>query len=95
MGNYRLSENAEEDLYRIWLYGLEHWGLEQANAYFDAFMQHFEELADSPFSHPTVDDIRQGYRRSVCGSDNVYYRISEKTVEIMAIIGNQDVAEWL
>ena len=95
MGNYRLSDNAEADLYRIWLYGLERWGLEQANTYYDAFMQHFAELADNPLLHPVVDDIRQGYRRSVCGSDSVYYRIEGQTVEIMAIIGRQDVAEWL
>jgi toxin ParE1/3/4 len=95
MGNYRLSENAESDLYRIWLYGLEHWGLERANAYHSAFMQHFEQLADNPLLHPSVADIRQGYRRSVCGSDSVYYRIEMNTVEIMAIIGQQDVDQWL
>jgi toxin ParE1/3/4 len=95
MGNYRLSENAEADLYRIWLYGLERWGLEQANTYYAAFMQHFVELADNPLLHPAVDDIRPGYRRSVCGSDSVYYRMAEQTVEIMAIIGKQDTDDWL
>jgi toxin ParE1/3/4 len=69
--------------------------LEQANTYYDAFIQHFEELADNSLMHPAVDDIRQGYRRSVCGSDNVYYRIAGQTVEIMAVIGQQDVEEWL
>ncbi|MCP4283667.1 MAG: type II toxin-antitoxin system RelE/ParE family toxin [Gammaproteobacteria bacterium] len=95
MGNYRLSENAEADLYRIWLYGLERWGLEQASTYYAAFMQHFVELADNPLLHPAVDDIRPGYRRSVCGSDSVYYRMAEQTVEIMAIIGKQDTDGWL
>ena len=95
MGDYRLSENAEADLYRIWLYGLERWGLEQANTYYVAFMQHFVELADNPLLHPAVDDIRPGYRRSVCGSDSVYYRMAEQTVEIMAIIGKQDTDDWL
>ncbi|MCP5010177.1 MAG: type II toxin-antitoxin system RelE/ParE family toxin [Aestuariibacter sp.] len=95
MGNYRLSENAEADLYRIWLYGLERWGLEQANTYYAVFMQHFLELADNPLLHPAVDDIRPGYRRSVCGSDSVYYRMAEQTVEIMAIIGKQDTDGWL
>ena len=28
MANYRVSPNAEADLERIWLYGLERWGLE-------------------------------------------------------------------
>jgi toxin ParE1/3/4 len=40
-------------------------------------------------------DIREGYRRSVCGSESVYYRIVGETVEIMAIIGRQEVDDWL
>jgi len=54
MGDYRLSENAEADLYRTWLYGLERWGLEQANTYYAAFIQHFVELADNPSLRDTV-----------------------------------------
>ncbi len=95
MVSYRLSENAEADLYRIWLYGLERWGLDQANTYYAAFMQHFVELADKPLLHPAVEDIRPGYRRSVCGSDSVYYRMAGEIVEIMAIIGKQDTDDWL
>jgi len=45
--------------------------------------------------YPTVDDIREGYRRSVCGTDSIYYRIEVQTIEIMAVIGQQDVDEWL
>jgi hypothetical protein len=32
---------------------------------------------------------------SVCGVDNTYYRVSGKSVEIMAVIGQQDLDEWL
>ena len=49
--NYRLREEAETDLERIWFYGLEQ-----------------------------------------CGSDSVFYRIDGGTVEIMAIIGQQNGA---
>ena len=34
-------------------------------------------------------------RRSVCGRDSVYHRIEADTIEIMAIIGRQDLDEWL
>lgn len=95
MARYRLSGNAEADLYRIWLFGNKQWGPEQADSYFDSFIQHFEQLAENPLLHPAVDHIRPGYRRSVCGSDSVYYRVEGQTVEIMAIIGHQDVDEWL
>lgn len=94
MANYRLSEEAEADLERIWFYGLEHWGLEAADRYHSAFFHHFEELAAQPFLFPETD-IRRGYRRSVCGKDSVFYRIDGDTVEIMAIIGRQDAGAWL
>lgn len=95
MGSYRLSEAAEADLYRIWLYGLEQWGLEAADGYIKALFQRFDELGDNPHQYPAVDDIRPGYRRSVCGADSIYYRTENSTVEIMAIIGQQDADQWL
>jgi len=52
-------------------------------------------LAERPLSYPAVDDIRVGYRRSVCGADSIYYRIEGEAVEIMAIIGQQDLDGWL
>jgi len=94
MANYRLASNAKADLTRIWLYGVEQWGLDTADAYYTAFFDHFEQLAAQPLLYPT-SDIRGGYRRSVCGKDSVFYRIEGETVEIMAIIGHQDVGEWL
>ena len=51
-------------------------------------------LADRPLAYPTVDDIRVGYRRSVCGLGRIYYRVQGDAFEIMAIIGQQDLDEW-
>ena len=92
--NYRLREEAETDLERIWFYGLEHWGLEAADAYYAAFFDHFEQLAEQPLLYP-ASDFHEGYRRSVCGSDSVFYRIDGETVETMTIIGQQNLDEWL
>ncbi len=63
LGNYRLKEEAEADLERIWFYGLEHWGLAAANEYYAGFFEHFEQLAAQPLLYPAVDDIHEGYRR--------------------------------
>ena len=91
MVNYRVSPEAEADLYRIWLYGLEHWGLEKADLYHQGFMQRFEEIAMNPFLYPSADYIRKNYRKSVCGVDTIYYRITNNAIEIMNIIGRQSV----
>jgi len=94
MGNYRLAPEAKADLERIWFWGLENWGVEAADVYFAAFFEHFEQLAEQPLLYAATD-IREGYRRSVFGSDSVYYRVDGEDVEIMAIIGQQDASDWL
>ncbi len=95
MGNYRLSGNAKADLTRLYRRGLREYGEAQADKYYEAFFERFEQLAEQPLLYQAVDDIRPGYRRSVCGSDSIYYRIDGETVEIMAIIGQQDLEEWI
>ena len=73
---------------------LEYWGAKAADRYHNAFFDHFKELAKQPLLY-AVSDVRKGYRRSICGKDSVFYRIDGQTVEIMAIVGQQDVNEWL
>ena len=90
MGTYRLSENAKEDLKRIYRRGLREYGEVQADKYYDAFFDHFEQLAERPLLYQTVDHIRPGYRRSVCGVDSVFYRIDggTGTVEIEGYVAS-------
>ena len=95
MGTYRLTETAKEDLRRIYRRGLREYGEAQADTYYNALFDRFEQIAEQPLLYPAVDDIREGYRRSVCGVDSIDDRIAGDTVEIMAIIGRQDLEEWL
>jgi len=58
MQNYKLSETAEADLVRIYHWGFHRYGQTQADQYFTAFFDHFEQLAEQPLSHPvTVNRI--------------------------------------
>ena len=91
MAKYRLSNEAKEDLIRIHHYGVEKFGITQADKYFESFFEYFDIIAQRPFSFESVDYIKKGYRRCVCGPDSIYYRINNRTVEIMAIIGRQDL----
>ena len=91
MANYRLNEKAKADLRRIYLRGFEAFGEAQADRYFYAFFQRFEQIAENPNVYPTVDHIKNGYRRSVCGVDSIYYRMNDGVVEIMRTLGRQDV----
>ena len=94
-GNYKLSEDAKTDLIRIHQRGVREHGQNQADKYYMAFFDRFEQLAEQPHLYQAVDDIREGYRRSVCGVDSTYYRADGDTVEIMNIIGRQDINEAL
>jgi toxin ParE1/3/4 len=42
-----------------------------------------------------VDYVKHRYPLSIHGSDTIYFRIHEETVEIMAIIGRQDLNQRL
>ncbi|WDD97167.1 type II toxin-antitoxin system RelE/ParE family toxin [Thalassomonas actiniarum] len=95
MSDYLLSCNAKEDLKRIYAYGVAEFGEKKAESYFYAFFDKFEQIASSPYLYQTVDHIRPGYRRCVCGRDSIYYRVINNTTEIMAVIGEQETDLWL
>ena len=95
MADYKLSNAAKEDLIRIYQYGVKTFGITQADNYFDSFFHCFDNIAQRPFSFESVDFIKIGYRRCVCGSDSIYYKVNQNIVEIMAIVGKQDLSNIL
>ena len=95
MAEYRLSNAAKEDLIRIHHFGVKKFGITQADKYFDTFFDYFEIIAERPFAFESVDYIKEGYRRCPCGSDTIYFRINDNMIEIMAIVGMQDLKNIL
>ncbi len=95
MTKYRLSNEAKNDLIRIHHYGVKKFGMTQADKYFESFFKHFEIIAQRPFSFESVDYIKKDYRRCVCGVDSIYFKVNEDIIEIMAIVGRQDLNEKL
>jgi len=91
MAKFRISNTAKEDLIRIHHYGVKKFGINQADKYFDSFFEYFEIIAQRPFSFEAVDFIKKGYRRCVCGSDSIFYIVNEDCIDIMAIVGRQDL----
>ena len=91
MANYKLSNDAKNDLIRIHQYGVQKFGMQQADKYFHNLFDYFEIIEQSPFSFESVDFIKTGYRRCPCRADTIYFRIQNNVVEIMSIIGRQDL----
>lgn len=94
MADWVLSETAKEGLIRIHRYGIRTFGMKRADAYFHALIEMFDVIASTPFSFEAVDAIKPGYRRCVCGADSIYYRVAKHRIEIMAIVGRQDLSHW-
>lgn len=90
MAGYKIAAAANDDLERIWFFGLERFGVVQADKYYYALINHFAALADTPLLYPAVNHIRPDYRRSVYGSHSIYYRLHAEHVEIMRVIGQED-----
>ena len=91
MARYRLASKAEEDLIRIHQWGVERFGVKQADSYIYQLFERFDEIARAPRQFQKVDEIRPGYHRAVCGRDTIYFRARSDIVEIMAIIGQQEL----
>ena len=91
MSSYKITEDAKEDIRRIYSYGVRKHGEKQADIYYDALFSHFGQIAENPYLYQSVDYIRKGYRRSVCGVDSIFYRVVNDTVEIISVLGHQDI----
>jgi toxin ParE1/3/4 len=91
MIKYRLSNEAKEDLIRIHGYGVKRFGVQQADKYFKNFFEYFEIIANRPFAFESVDHIKKAYRRCDCCSESIYFKLDGNIMEIMAIVGKQDL----
>jgi toxin ParE1/3/4 len=90
MYKYHLSYEAEEDVVRIFEYGLGRFGLLQANKYSEMLFDCFTKIASNPFMFPTVTKYKNIERFCVCGVDTIYFNIKGDEIEIITIIGIQD-----
>jgi len=95
MAKYRLSNEAKNDLIRIHHYGVEKFGMTQADKYFESLFEYFDIISQRPYSFESAEYIKKDYRRCVYGADSIYFKINEDIIDIMAIVGRQDLNEKL
>jgi toxin ParE1/3/4 len=84
---YKISEKANEDIEKIWLYTFENWSQEQADRYYNLIMDEIEYLADHFESDKPIESIRKGYRASRVKSHIIFYKKSKgDLVEIIRVL---------
>jgi toxin ParE1/3/4 len=92
---YHLSEAADADLERLYEWGIDRFGMNAADQYYDGLIARFEKIAESPQLWPAVYHIRAGYRRSVYVAHSIYYRIESTGVLIVRVLGRENPATSL
>jgi toxin ParE1/3/4 len=90
MYNYDLSELAKQDLLSIYEYGINQFGVDQADKYFELMHDCFSKIAKNPYMFPIVPSIKSNYHKCVCGVEAIYFKVETAGVLIVTIIGRQD-----
>ena len=84
---YRISQQAIDDLDKIWLYTFNKWSKEQADRYFDLIIAEIEFIADNYLIGKSVEETRQNYRVTKIKSHLIFYRkVENEIVEIVRIL---------
>jgi toxin ParE1/3/4 len=94
VARYSLTNQADADFQAIFEYGIDQFGLVQAETYQREMIVRFREIARNPLHYPSLpEDIREGYRRSVFNAHSIYFRIvDEQSILIVRILGRQDIS---
>jgi toxin ParE1/3/4 len=84
---YSISQKANQDIEKIWLYTFENWSLEQADRYYNLILDEIEFISENLECGKSVDHIKKGYRASIVKSHIIFYKKSRRNiVEIIRVL---------
>ena len=90
MARYELSQAADADLERLYIFGIRNFGEGLADQYYDGLISRFQQIADMPKLYPAAQHVTIECRRSVYGAHSIYYEIKETSVVIVRILGREN-----
>ena len=77
---------AEQDLIDIWVYTYERWGEAQADRYLDELDAGLRTLRRFPEMGADYSHVRTGYRRYSINHHRIFYRLTERSIEIVRVL---------
>ena len=89
---WRLSEKAEADLQLHYAYGLEQWGIRQADRLFEQIFDAFEEIDVYPEACRNRFEVEPGLRIKIIQSYLILYSIELDAVVIQRIVSG--ASDW-
>ena len=86
--NFKLSNEAEVDLEKIWSYTFETWSIEKADRYINLIFEEINYICQNPKSGIDFGFLRNGYFRAKMKSHFIFYKINKKEnkIEIIRIL---------
>ena len=90
-----ITKLADQDLNDLYSEGFRTWGEEQADRYYDGLLNRLESICKTHLMYPAVDDIQDGYRRSVYEKHSIYFVVQGSVVEVRAIVKRQNISSRL
>ncbi len=84
--NFRISSEASEDLVSVWEYTREHWEIEQADLYIDAFMLRFVWLTRNRDLWRPRPDLKEGVFSCIEKSHVIFFSEHEGRIDILRIL---------
>ncbi len=91
MANYKLTQKADDDLVDIFNYGIEHFGVDTALAFYHELSSMFEKISSSPNHFQAVEEIRPSYRRAVFKTYSIYFIERHDFIEISRVVRKGDL----
>ena len=83
---FRISATAIDDLEGIWEYTFLNWSKEQADRYHKLIISEIEFIAENKTSGKPMDHVKDGYPVTYVKSHMIFFKRSERTVEVMRIL---------
>lgn len=87
MAIYELTNEAVEDLTKIWDYIFEKWSEKQADNYYKMLLENFQHIADDPKIGKNYDGIRDELFGIKVNRHIIFYRkFNDRPIEITRIL---------
>ncbi|MCQ0090335.1 type II toxin-antitoxin system RelE/ParE family toxin [Pelagivirga sediminicola] len=84
--SYVLRPLAEQDLADIWTDGADHWGIAQADRYFDGMVELFDLLSEQPEIARLRKEFRPPVRIHIYGSHIFVFETVETGIAVIRVL---------
>ena len=89
MTRIEITNDAEKDLINIYLYGVEHFGMTQAENYLESIHSKITVAAEHPSFGMDYGFVQKGLRRLESKAHAIYFRSSTEGIRILRVLSGR------